>query len=177
MASQLYPDSVSTLGRCFRWPGLLCLALLAPAPAVLAHSGTPATPSLVWTTWSWNPWVIGSLILAAGLYWRGGRAWWQTAVRERARRRRESVAFWSGWGALGVALVSPLHALGGVLFSAHMVQHEVLMLVAAPLLVLGRPLPLCLRALPLPWRRERLLRKCPAVPFELPGFKRDHAPA
>jgi cytochrome c oxidase assembly factor CtaG/cytochrome c2 len=47
-----------------------------------------------------------------------------------------------------------MHALGAELFSAHMVQHEALMLVAAPLLVLGRPLPLFLRALPLPWRRQ-----------------------
>jgi len=53
-----------------------------------------------------------------------------------------------------VALVSPLHALGAVLFSAHMIQHEVLMLVAAPLLVLGRPLLFFLWALPLPWRRQ-----------------------
>jgi cytochrome c oxidase assembly factor CtaG len=53
-----------------------------------------------------------------------------------------------------MALVSPLHTLGTALFAAHMVQHEVLMLVAAPLLVLGRPLPLFLRALPLPWRRQ-----------------------
>jgi cytochrome c oxidase assembly factor CtaG/cytochrome c2 len=65
-----------------------------------------------------------------------------------------SVAFWSGWGTLGVALISPVHALGTVLFAAHMVQHEMLMLVAAPLLVLGRPLPRFLRALPLPWRRQ-----------------------
>ena len=35
-----------------------------------------------------------------------------------------------------------------------MIQHEVLMLVAGPLLVLGRPLPLFLRALPLAWRRQ-----------------------
>jgi cytochrome c oxidase assembly factor CtaG len=47
-----------------------------------------------------------------------------------------------------------VHALGTVLFTAHMIQHELLMLVAAPLLVLGRPLPLFLRALPLPWRRQ-----------------------
>ena len=105
-------------------------------------------------TWSWNPWVVGSLILAACLYRRGRRALWHTAARERGVHRRESVAFWCGWGALGVALVSPMHALGAVLFSAHMIQHEMLMLVAAPLLVLGRPLPLCLRALPLGWRRQ-----------------------
>jgi putative membrane protein len=39
-----------------------------------------------------------------------------------------------------VALASPLDTAGGLLFSAHMVQHELLMIVAAPLLVLGRPL-------------------------------------
>jgi putative membrane protein len=105
-------------------------------------------------TWSWNPWVVGSLILAACLYLRGRRALRHTAARERGIHRRESVAFWTGWCALGVALVSPLHAFGAVLFSAHMIQHEMLMLVAAPLLVLGRPLPLFLRALPLPWRRQ-----------------------
>jgi putative membrane protein len=109
-------------------------------------------------------------MLAAGLYLRGGRVLRHTAVWQRQVRRREgrplswapsahavagkSLAFWSGWCALGVALVSPVHGLGAVLFSAHMIQHEVLMLIAAPLLVLGRPLPLFLWALPRPWRRQ-----------------------
>jgi putative membrane protein len=44
-----------------------------------------------------------------------------------------------GWIALALALVSPLHALGGMLFSAHMAQHEILISVSAPLLVLGKP--------------------------------------
>jgi putative membrane protein len=47
-----------------------------------------------------------------------------------------------------------VHAWGRVLFSAHMTQHEVLMLVAAPLLVLGRPLIAFLWALPLNWSRR-----------------------
>ena len=62
-----------------------------------------------------------------------------------------------GWLALVVALVSPLHPWGNVLFSAHMTQHEILMLVAAPLLVLGRPVVAFLKALPPGWVR-RLLR-------------------
>jgi cytochrome c oxidase assembly factor CtaG len=49
--------------------------------------------------------------------------------------------------------MSPLHRLGGVLFSAHMAQHELLMAVAAPLLVLGRPIIPFLWALPTSWRR------------------------
>jgi len=48
-------------------------------------------------------------------------------------------AFAAGWSVTAVALVSPIDALGSVLFSAHMVQHELLMVVAAPLLVLGTP--------------------------------------
>jgi putative membrane protein len=40
---------------------------------------------------------------------------------------------------LGLALVSPLHTVGEAVFPVHMAQHEVMMLLAAPLLVLGRP--------------------------------------
>jgi putative membrane protein len=50
------------------------------------------------------------------------------------------LSFATGWLTLVLALLSPLEALGGRLFSAHMVQHELLMVVAAPLLVMGRPL-------------------------------------
>ena len=57
-------------------------------------------------------------------------------------------SFALGWLALAAALVSPLHALGAALFSAHMAQHELLMAVAAPLLVLGRPLVALAWALP-----------------------------
>jgi putative membrane protein len=43
--------------------------------------------------------------------------------------------------------------MGSALFAAHMTQHEVLMLLAAPLLVLGRPLAPFLMALPVNLRR------------------------
>jgi putative membrane protein len=55
---------------------------------------------------------------------------------------------------LFAALVSPMHPAGEVLFSAHMLQHELLMLIAAPLLVLGRPLIPFLWGLPPGWRRR-----------------------
>ena len=61
--------------------------------------------------------------------------------------------FLAGWLSLALALISPLHSLGGVLFSAHMAQHEILMLTAAPLLVLSRPLVPILWGLPLQSRR------------------------
>ena len=68
-------------------------------------------------------------------------------------RAWQASAFAGGWLVLALALVTPLDSLGSLLFSAHMVQHELLMIVAAPLLVLGRPLALWAWALPMPWRR------------------------
>jgi cytochrome c oxidase assembly factor CtaG len=62
------------------------------------------------------------------------------------------VSFVAGWLTLVVALLSPVHKLGSVLFAAHMTQHELLMLVAAPLLVLGRVEFVTFWALPLPTR-------------------------
>src|SRR5204862_7970790 len=49
---------------------------------------------------------------------------------------------------LALAVMSPLHAAGGRSFTAHMVEHELMMLAAAPLLVLSRPLAAMLWAFP-----------------------------
>jgi putative membrane protein len=119
------------------------------------HEGRPHTFSDLWRTWGLDPLVITSLALTGWLYFRGARRMWREPARGRAaaRKRWEAWAFLGGWLALLVALVSPLHPWGEVLFSAHMTQHEVLMLVAAPLLVLGRPLVPFLWALPLGWRQ------------------------
>jgi putative membrane protein len=79
--------------------------------------------------------------------WGGGRT-------GRGVREPEAWCYAAGWFSLFVALVSPLHPWGRVLFSAHMTQHEILVLVAAPLLVLGRPLPVWLKALPPRWAHD-----------------------
>ena len=130
---------------------LFTFALLAPQAR--AHGGKPHNPRDLLTTWGLEPVVLVCLALSAWLYWRGLRRLWGGAEAGRGVRRREAWAYAGGWLALFVALVSPLHPLGRVLFSAHMTQHEVLMLVAAPLLVLGRPLIPFLWALPLTWAR------------------------
>ena len=53
-----------------------------------------------------------------------------------------------GYAALVVALVSPLHAAGEQYFAVHMVQHLLLSLVAAPLLLLSGSMPVLVWALP-----------------------------
>ncbi|MGH3442734.1 MAG: cytochrome c oxidase assembly protein, partial [Nitriliruptorales bacterium] len=55
-----------------------------------------------------------------------------------------------GLGWLVVALLSPLEALGGTLFSAHMLQHVALTFLAPPLLVAGRAGLVCACGLPEP---------------------------
>jgi putative membrane protein len=81
---------------------------------------------------------------------------WRDAGVGHGVRRWEAASFAGGWLALVVALVSPLHPWGNVLFSAHMTQHEILMLGAAPLLVLGKPVVAFLKALPAGWVRALL---------------------
>lgn len=109
------------------------------------HHGDPTPWALRWT---WEPVTISLLLLSALLYFRGTRE-----MRHRVPLTRwQRGAFWAGWLTLVFALVSPIHRLGSELFSVHMGQHELLMLIAAPLLVMGHPLVPFLWALPEKWR-------------------------
>ena len=90
--------------------------------------------------WSSDPAVIGCLALTALLYAVGVHRLWSRAGIGSGIRRTQAAAFAAGWIALVVALVSPVDTVSDFLFSVHMTQHEILMLVAAPLVVLGRPL-------------------------------------
>ena len=120
---------------------------------LLAHEGHHhLEPSEVLRWWSWEPVVVSLLAITAILYFGGVLRLWLAAGVGRGVGRLQLLAFAAGWLALFIALVSPVDALGGILFSAHMVQHELLMIVAAPMLVLGRPLIAMLWALPARWR-------------------------
>jgi putative membrane protein len=120
---------------------------------VIAHPGEPLAAHDLWGAWSWDPGMVAPLALTAGLYAIGLRALWRAAGTGRGVRRRDAAVFALGWLTLVVALLSPVHRLGESLFSAHMVQHELLMALAAPLLVLGRPLVPFVWGLPPSWRR------------------------
>jgi cytochrome c oxidase assembly factor CtaG len=115
--------------------------------AALAHGGQhPLGTSGI--GWSFAPLIVAPLAASAILYACGTLRLWRRAGIGRGVRYRQAAAFWSGWAALVLALVSPLHELGEHLFAAHMVEHEILMVVAAPLLVLARPGAAMLWALP-----------------------------
>ena len=92
--------------------------------------------------WRWNlePWLVGLLVGSALLYARGVAVLWRKAGIGRGIRKIEVARFVLGWSALAAALLSPLDLLAARSFGIHMIQHEALMVVAAPLLVVGRPL-------------------------------------
>jgi putative membrane protein len=102
--------------------------------------------------WSLDPPLVLVLDLAA-LYWLGSRRT-VTPARTASLQRRRAAAFYTALAVLAIALASPLEKLSEELFWAHMVQHVLLMLVAAPLVVVARPWTRLWRSLPLDGRRR-----------------------
>ena len=147
---------------------LISLLLLALAGAASAHgpSGDAPTPTALALHWSFEPVVIGCLAASLAAYVIGIVRLWRHAGRRRGVGTVRAAAFGMGWATLALALLSPLDTLGSLLFSAHMLQHELLMVVAAPLMVLGRPLAVWAWAL-----RPRARRRAGAL-FHHPTWRR-----
>ena len=97
---------------------VFCATVLAPADA-FAHAGRPLAPHDLWTAWSRDPAVWLLLFASAWLYARGVERMWRRSGAGRGVRRWQAGCFAAGWATLFVAMVTPLHALGGALFSAH----------------------------------------------------------
>jgi putative membrane protein len=115
---------------------------------VLAHPGQPPAPHDLWAAWNLEPVMLLGLLVAAWAYRRG-----RTGGPRRPADSWRARCFALALATLGVALLSPLDALSGALASAHMVQHLLLVLVAAPLLALSAPSGAILRGSPLAVRR------------------------
>ncbi len=106
------------------------------------RAGRPSSDRPVWplvsTGWHWDTGLLAALGVSVIAYATG----WA-----RLRRAGGGAASWPRLAALlgclaaiVVALLSPLDAFQSTFLFAHMIQHELLMVVAAPLLLLGRPM-------------------------------------
>lgn len=111
--------------------------LLLGASAAQAHVTTDVlTPGAAWT---YDPWLVAPLYVSGIAFLVGTTRVWRAAGAGHGLKFRQVAAFWTGWSVLALALVSPLHWLGEHLFAAHMIEHELLIVVAAPLLAYARP--------------------------------------
>jgi cytochrome c oxidase assembly factor CtaG len=119
----------------------------------------PLTPVTALTTWQFSPLASTPLVVLAGLYLAG--------IRMVARRHptrpwpwTRTWAFLAGLCATAVATQGYDAVYDDVLLPAHMVQHLLLIMVAPPLLVFGRPITLLLHATRNPWhtRVKRIVR-------------------
>ncbi len=91
-------------------------------------------------------WATLALLLTLVLYLRGWRLLRQTRPEQIPAWR--ALSFAGGMLLIWIAIASPLNAMSGVLLTAHMIQHLLLMAIAPPLLVLGAPVVPMLRGLP-----------------------------
>lgn len=98
---------------------------------VASYCGPPPDPAALIGRWNDDPVLLAAMALIAGaqLYW----------LRPDSRQQWRCFAL--GWGALGLAFVSPLCAASAALFSARVVHHLVLVAIAAPLLARAIRLP------------------------------------
>jgi putative membrane protein len=111
--------------------------------------GSASTPQATWTI---APALLGPSLAIALVYGRGMSTIWRRSANGRGLRLRQAMLFAAGWVVLLLALATPLHALSERLFTAHMMEHEIIMLVAAPLIAASAPGPALLWGMPSPLR-------------------------
>ncbi len=103
--------------------------------------------------WTFDPTVVAALLATGALYLRGVRR-----VRRPDRKLANRAAcFLGGLVVLWVALQSPIDTYADTRLAVHMVQHLLLTMVAAALLVLGAPVTVALRAATPAFRRRWLV--------------------
>ena len=144
----------------------LWLALPALGPVWLGLAGTvaahgpfdptPPTPWILATAWQLDPTVALPLV-ATALGW----LWLVDRIDQRHPHNPvpvpRTIAFLLGLFVIAVALQSGIERYDTTLFSIHMIQHLLLMLLAAPLLLLGAPITQILRVASPTVRRRVLL--------------------
>jgi cytochrome c oxidase assembly factor CtaG len=120
--------------------------VLVPLHATPNNQPPPLTPTRLLTEWSWEWWMALGIAIAATLYIAG-----LVILHRRGDRwpvPRSLSFLLGGLGSIAVATMSALGTYDTVLFSVHIAQHMILMMVVPMFLALGAPVTLALRTLP-----------------------------
>jgi len=142
------------LGAVLGLPAWLVLAGTAAAHGIVPTE--PPTVASLLLGWTFEPLPTLAIVVAAG--------WWSWAVHRvnaahptKPVPRQRTAYFLAGLGALALAMISGIGRYDTILFSVHMTQHVLLILVAAPLLALAAPVTLLLRVSSTDTRRRWIL--------------------
>lgn len=114
--------------------------------AIFGHDGGSLRPHDALAAWNFDLFIVVPLVVIGLLYRRG----WRHAHDGSAH----AYAMLAALATLVISLLSPIDAIGGILLSAHMVQHVLLIAVAAPLFAWAAPGAALLRGTPVPIRRR-----------------------
>ncbi len=114
---------------------------------------TPLIRALL-STWEWRPDVTVVLVLLGTLYVVGWRRLRRRSQQPKLATKRRLAAYMSGLAILAISLLSPIDLLGSQLFFMHMIQHMLMMMVAAPLMWIGEPFPIGLWGFPVKLRQR-----------------------
>jgi putative membrane protein len=119
---------------------VLVATLLLAWFTVSAHAHVAAGDNVL-TDWHWRWDVISVLFVFGTLYVRG----WVRLRKTGGGVKLSQLVFYAlALGAIGCALLSPIDDLASYLLIAHMAQHELLMMLAPPLILLANPVPVLL---------------------------------
>lgn len=124
-------------------------------PALLPGHHVVDAGAPVWAQWSFDPQFLIPVAIAAWFYVRGLRRW---TTRSREHPWWKTAFYFTGIALLVIALESPIDALAEDYFSFHMVQHEILIMLAVPAILLGAPTTPSLRGMPR-WLRLGVIRR------------------
>jgi cytochrome c oxidase assembly factor CtaG len=127
---------------------IAAVLLLAGAMPAVAHGAASSEAAF-----NFDGLAFLLLVALAAFYGAGVLRLWRSAGWRRGIRAWHVAAFGAGWATLLIAVVSSLHDLAAYSFTAHMVEHELLMAVAAPLIALSSPAVAFLWSVPLVVRR------------------------
>ncbi|HXV79406.1 MAG TPA: cytochrome c oxidase assembly protein [Candidatus Binatia bacterium] len=116
-------------------PLMILFTLFLALPAY-AHVGSGDN---VLTDWHWRWDIIFVLVIFGAIYARG---WLRLRKIGGEAKLSQLIFYVVALSAIGCALLSPLDDLASYLLIAHMAQHELLMMVAPPLILLANPVPI-----------------------------------